>query len=203
VLVHAAAGGVGGFAVQLARSAGAEVVGTASAANADYVRGLGATDVIDYRNPDYDRYRASFDLVFDLVGGDATTQSLTALRNGGALVGAVPVSDALREQAAAAGIRAVGFQVHPDGRQLREIAALIEAGKVRTTIAAVYPTCLKRIDGLVASTDISESHQVGQFSGSGPRDSGPRPLLTVKGLLADISTKPPPSDRLSRKRTYL
>jgi NADPH:quinone reductase-like Zn-dependent oxidoreductase len=89
VLVHAAAGGVGGFAVQLARSAGAEVVGTASAANADYVRGLGATDVIDYRNPDYDRYRASFDLVFDLVGGDATTQSLTALRNGGALVGAL------------------------------------------------------------------------------------------------------------------
>jgi len=139
VLVHAAAGGVGGFAVQLARGAGAEVVGTASAANADYVRGLGATDVIDYRNPHYDRYRASFDLVVDLVGGEATAQSLGALRNGGVLVGVVPVGDAFREQAAAAGIRAVGFQVHPDGRQLREIGALIDAGKVRPTIAAVYP----------------------------------------------------------------
>jgi len=138
-LVHAAAGGVGGFAVQLARSAGAEVVGTASAANADYVRGLGAAAVIDYRSPDVDlASQGRFDLVFDLVGGDASLQSLRALRPGGVMVGGVPPGEALQQQAAAAQVRVLGIQVHPDGRQLREIATLIDAGKVGTTIAAVY-----------------------------------------------------------------
>ena len=139
-LVHAAAGGVGGFAVQLARSAGAEVVGTASAANADYVRGLGAAAVIDYRSPDVDlASQGRFDLVLDLVGGDASLQSLRRMRPGGVMVGGVPPGEALQQQAAAAQVRVLGIQVHPDGRQLREIAALIDAGKVGTTIAAVYP----------------------------------------------------------------
>jgi len=139
VLVHAAAGGVGGFAVQLARSAGAEVVGTASPANTEYVRDLGATDVIDYRNPDYARHAGRFDLVFDLIGGDTSLQSLGVLRHGGVFVGGVPPGPALQEKAAAAGVRVTAFRVRPDGAQLREIAGLIDAGKVRTTLAAVYP----------------------------------------------------------------
>jgi NADPH:quinone reductase-like Zn-dependent oxidoreductase len=139
VLVHAASGGVGGFAVQLARSAGAEVVGTASAANADYVRGLGAAEVIDYREASGAGLPSRrFDLVFDLVGGDASLQSLRELKAGGVFVGGVPPSEALQKEAAAAGVKVLGMQVHPDGRQLREIAALIDAGKVGTTIAAVY-----------------------------------------------------------------
>ena len=77
--------------------------------------------------------------MFDLVGGDSTAQSVSVLKPGGVLVSGVPAGDALREQAAAAGIRVAAFQVHPDGRQLREISSLIDAGKVRTTIAAVYP----------------------------------------------------------------
>lgn len=139
VLVHAAAGGVGSFAVQLARNAGAEVIGTASAANADYVRGLGATDVVDYHQADYSRHAGRCDLLFDLVGGETSLKSLVVLRNGGTFVGGVPPGEALQKQAADAQVRIVAFRVRPDGRQLREIAGLIDSGKVRTNIAAIYP----------------------------------------------------------------
>ena len=139
VLVHAAAGGVGGFAVQIARQAGATVVGTASAANADYVRGLGAAEVIDYRKEgDFAAQRGRFDVVFDLIGGPTSLKSLELLRKGGVHVGGLP-SPALAQQADVTGIRVSTLQVRPDGRQLSEIAALIDAGKIRTTIAAVFP----------------------------------------------------------------
>jgi NADPH:quinone reductase-like Zn-dependent oxidoreductase len=138
-MVIAAAGGVGGFAVQLARSAGAEVFGTASAGNADYVRSLGAAEVIDYRNPDYARHAGGFHVVFDLIGGETSLQALGVLRRGGVLVSGVPAGEALQKQAAAAEVRIAAFRVRPDGGQLREIAGLIDAGKVQTTLAGVYP----------------------------------------------------------------
>lgn len=138
VLVHAAAGGVGSFAVQIAHHAGAIVVGTASAANADYVRGLGAAEVIDYQHGSFAAHRGSFDVVFDLIGGDTSLRSLELLRKGGLHVGGVP-APALAQQADAAGIRVKTVQVHPDGRQLREISKLIDGGAIRPTIAAVFP----------------------------------------------------------------
>lgn len=138
VLVHAASGGVGGFAVQLAKNAGAHVVGTASAANAEYVRGLGADEAVDYRQGAVPAHAGSFDVVFDLVGGETSLRSLEVLKKGGVHVGGVP-SPALAEKAGPAGIRVAPVMVKPDGRALREIAALIDAGNVRTTIAAVYP----------------------------------------------------------------
>jgi NADPH:quinone reductase-like Zn-dependent oxidoreductase len=137
-LIHAAAGGVGGFAVQFARHAGATVVGTASPANADYVRSLGAADVIDYHKDSFAPYRGSFDVVLDLVGGETSLRSLELLRKGGLHVGGVP-APALAQQAEAAGIRVKPMLVHPDSSQLREISGLIDAGRIRTTIAAVYP----------------------------------------------------------------
>jgi NADPH:quinone reductase-like Zn-dependent oxidoreductase len=138
VLVHAAAGGVGGFAVQIARAAGAEVVGTASAANVEYVRGLGASAVIDYHQPKYDAYARSFDIVIDMAGGDGAMQSLKVLKSGGIHVGVVPPSEALQQGAPGAGITAVPIMVHPDGSQLTQIAALIDAGKITTTVAASF-----------------------------------------------------------------
>jgi NADPH:quinone reductase-like Zn-dependent oxidoreductase len=138
VLVHAAAGGVGGFAVQFARHAGATVVGTASAANADYVRSLGAAEVIDYQKDSFTPYRGSFDVVFDLIGGETSLRSLELLRKGGIHIGGAP-APALAQQADSAGIRVKPMLVHPDGEQLREISGLIDAGRIRTTIAAVYP----------------------------------------------------------------
>jgi NADPH:quinone reductase-like Zn-dependent oxidoreductase len=138
VLVHAAAGGVGGFAVQLARNAGADVVGTASAANADYVRSLGASQVIDYHENDFGQFAAQFDLVFDLIGGETGLRSLPLLKKGGIYVGSMAPAESLTQQASAAGIRTTGMQVRPDGKQLREIAALIDAGKVASSIAATF-----------------------------------------------------------------
>jgi NADPH:quinone reductase-like Zn-dependent oxidoreductase len=139
VFVHAAAGGVGGFAVQLARVAGAEVIASASAKNADYVRGLGANEVLDFRVDSAEPLMGSVDLVFDLVGGDASIRSLALLKPGGALVAVAAPSQALREQGERLGRRVLSLQVRPDGAQLARIAALIDAGKVTTTVAAVFP----------------------------------------------------------------
>jgi NADPH:quinone reductase-like Zn-dependent oxidoreductase len=139
VFVHAAAGGVGGFAVQLARIAGAEVIASASAKNADYVRGLGANEVLDFRVDSAEPFMGSVDLVFDLVGGDASVRSLALLKPGGALVAVAAPSQALREQGEKLGRRVLSLQVRPDGAQLARIATLIDAGKVTTTVAAVFP----------------------------------------------------------------
>ena len=139
VFVHAAAGGVGGFAVQLARVAGAEVIASVSAQNADYVRGLGANEVLDFRADSAEPYMGSVDLVFDLVGGDASIRSLALLKPDGALVAVAAPSQALREQGEKLGRRVLSLQVRPDGAQLARIAALIDAGKVTTTVAAVFP----------------------------------------------------------------
>lgn len=139
VLVHAAAGGVGMFAVQFARQVGARVVGTCSPVNAQFVRGLGAADVIDYRSGDFSGWRGQFDLVLDSIGGETGLQSLALLKAGGALVGVAPPSEALHAAAAAARVRAMPVMVHPDGAQLASIAALIDRGEVVTSVAATFP----------------------------------------------------------------
>ena len=139
VLIHAAAGGVGSFAVQLARNAGARVVGTASADNVAYLRDLGADEVIDYRKGSFDPHAHSFDVVLDLIGGETGTRSLQLLKKGGIHVGVLPPPEPVLQQAEAAGLRVAAVQVVPDGGRLREIGKLIEAGKVRTTVAAVFP----------------------------------------------------------------
>lgn len=139
VLVQAAAGGVGMFAVQFARQAGAEVVGTCSAANAEFVRGLGASRTIDYRSESFEPYARSFDLVLDSIGGETGLQSLGLLKPGGILVGVAPPGDAVVAKANESGLRAVGMMVRPDGESLAKIARLIDAGEVTTSVAAVFP----------------------------------------------------------------
>ena len=139
VLIHAAAGGVGSFAVQFAHCAGATVLGTGSAGNAEYVRGLGADQYIDYQTDSFDEYAGSCDVVFDLIGGETSMRSLALLKKGGIHIGGVPPSAALIEKSLAAGLRTMAIQVKPSGAQLREIAAQIDAGKVKTTIAATFP----------------------------------------------------------------
>lgn len=97
VLIHGGAGGVAGFAIQLAKHLGARVVSTASAANHDYVRSLGADELIDYRTQDFTRLVSGCDAVFDTVGGDVTERSFAVLRPGGRIAsvaagGSAPVS---------------------------------------------------------------------------------------------------------------
>lgn len=137
VLIHAAAGGVGGFAVQFAREAGAYVIGTASASNLDYVRQLGAMEAIDYAAGPFEDQLRDVDLVIDLIGGDVQLRSFKSLRRGGRLVnawGALAV-----EAAETAGVRAIKVAVAPNGADLRRIGALIDAGRVRVDVAHRLP----------------------------------------------------------------
>ncbi|MEE1786147.1 NADP-dependent oxidoreductase [Streptomyces sp. SP17BM10] len=143
VLVHAAAGGVGHFAVQFARHLGAHVIATASAARHAWLERLGAAETVDYTTTRFEDVVADVDVVIDLVGDghDATsTRSLAVLRPGGLLV-AVPsgVSPELARAGEAAGVRVTPFLVEPDGTALTAIAGLIDAGEVAVEVEATYP----------------------------------------------------------------
>lgn len=141
VLVHAAAGGVGHLAVQIAKARGAYVIGTASAAKHEFLRGLGADELIDYRETDFAEAVRDVDVVLDGIGGDYGTHSLRTLRRGGVLV-TLPLSTLdprVHEEAAALGIRSAAPLVEPDHAGMRALAALIEAGRLRPEVAAVLP----------------------------------------------------------------
>ncbi|WP_261164693.1 NADP-dependent oxidoreductase [Microbacterium sp. Marseille-Q6965] len=143
VLVHAGAGGVGHFAVQLAKIAGAEVIATASAANADFVRSLGADRVIDYRSERFEEVVGDIDAVIDLIGNvadDTGSRSLKVLAADGIIVN-VPTGSwpTFHEEAAAAGLRGTTYKVSPDGRRLAQITDLIEQGRLRVHVDEVFP----------------------------------------------------------------
>ncbi len=141
VLITAAAGGVGHLAVQFAKELGAYVVGTASAGKHEWLRGLGADEVVDYQSVAVDEVVADLDVVVDLIGSETTLdQAVKALKPGGRLV-AVPsgTSTELVAKAQAAGVHATGFLVEPDGHALGEIARLVESGAVKVEVEKVYP----------------------------------------------------------------
>jgi NADPH:quinone reductase-like Zn-dependent oxidoreductase len=137
VLVHAAAGGVGTFAVQLAKDHGARVIGTCSANHADYVRSLGADDVVDYARTRFEEVVRDVDAVIDLVGGEVTERSWGVLKAGGILVSIVRPPSA--ETARSRGVRAGYVFVQPNAGQLKSIATMIDAGKLRVEVSKVLP----------------------------------------------------------------
>lgn len=141
VLIHGAAGGVGTYAVQFARLAGARVIGTARAKDEGLLRELGADEVIDYTAARFEDEVAGVDVVFDAVGGETLERSWRVLRPGGVLV-TIASSEAANspdKRAAEFGVRGVFFIVRPDRGQLIEIARLIDGGKVRPVIGSVFP----------------------------------------------------------------
>ncbi|UQX02334.1 NADP-dependent oxidoreductase [Streptomyces sp. RerS4] len=145
VLIHAAAGGVGHLAVQIAKARGAHVIGTARAAKHDLLRALGADEVIDYTRVDFETATAPVDVVLDAVGGEYGPRSLRALRPGGILVAlASPAEAHLAERARPLGLRAAFMAVEADSTGMREIAALAGAGLLRSEIDTVLP--LERAD---------------------------------------------------------
>ncbi|KIF79613.1 NADPH:quinone reductase [Streptomyces sp. 150FB] len=143
VLIHAAGGGVGHFAVQIAKHLGAHVIGTAGAAKHDWLRSLGADELVDYTKVRFEDVVSDVDVVIDLVGDghDSTsTRSLKTLRPGGIIVpvpsgGSPELLDTARDQ----GLRATAFLVEPDGTALARIADLIDAGAVRVEVEEVLP----------------------------------------------------------------
>lgn len=136
VLVHAAAGGVGHFAVQIAKSLGAHVIGTASAGKHEFLRGIGADELVDYRAVDFAEAVSDVDVVLDAIGNDYTTRSLRVLREGGILVTIKPRGPVDVGQLA---VRAEGLLVEADQAGMKAIAALAESGQLKPTIAATFP----------------------------------------------------------------
>jgi NADPH:quinone reductase-like Zn-dependent oxidoreductase len=140
VLIHAAAGGVGHVAVQIAKARGAHVIGTASAGKHEFLRGLGADETIDYRETDFAEAVKDVDVVLDTIGGDTGMRSLRVLRPGGIVVSIIPMgSSDFPDEAERLGVRALRMLVDASRSGLEAITELVEAGKLRPEIAGTFP----------------------------------------------------------------
>ena len=143
VLVLGGAGNVGAFAVQLAHHAGAFVIASASDKDADFVRSLGADQIINTRKEAFDAYRQSVDTVIDLVGGDTLDRSFATVKPGGKVVSAVTQPDAGR--AAQAGVSANFMLVAVTTKALLQLLDLFEKGVLRTRVGEVLPLSQARV----------------------------------------------------------
>ena len=137
VLIHAAAGGVGHVAVQLAKWKGAHVIGTASARNHAFVHQLGADQVVDYDTEQFEDVVQPVDVVFDTLGGDIQTRSWKVLKPGGILVSIIQPPPA--ETAKAHGVRSAFVFTQPNAEQLAEIARLADAEKLKVIVETILP----------------------------------------------------------------
>jgi NADPH:quinone reductase-like Zn-dependent oxidoreductase len=140
VLIHGSAGGVGVFAVQLARWREAHVIGTASANNLAFVRALGADEVIDYRAQRFEDVVHGLDVVFDTVGGETLERSWGVLKPGGRLVTIATSGEGSQDPR----LREAFFIVQANRAQLDEIARLIDAGQLRPLVDAAFPLAQAR-----------------------------------------------------------
>ena len=140
VLIHAAAGGVGHYAVQLAKHLGAYVVGTSSAENKEFVLSLGADEHIDYKLKPFEEQVSDINFVLDTIGGENIDRSLKIVKKGGTLI-TIPsgLSDGVAEKGQALGINAFFFLVSSNGEHMKDIAALLEKGILKSEVAAAYP----------------------------------------------------------------
>jgi len=143
VLVHGAAGNVGAYAVQLARRVACEVIATAFSDDLAYVRALGADRVIDVNTSRFEELLTDVDVVLDTIGGETQDRSFAVLKPGGVLVSAVASPD--QQKAARHGVKALFFLVDVSSQRLEELAALIEAGELATSIGEVLSLADARI----------------------------------------------------------
>jgi NADPH:quinone reductase-like Zn-dependent oxidoreductase len=150
VLVHAAAGGVGHLAVQIAKAHGAYVIGTASAANHELVRSLGADELIDYHAADFAEVVTDANVVLDTVSGDYPARSLRTMRPGGVLICLRPCPAEVTAEAARRGLRAESLLVEADCGGMTAIADLVAHGKLRPVIAGTFPLA-----------DAAKAHELG------------------------------------------
>nr|WP_314547546.1 NADP-dependent oxidoreductase [uncultured Massilia sp.] len=139
VLVNGAAGGVGHFAVQVARQQGARVIAVASGEHESYLRGIGADDYIDYTKVKPEDVARDVDVVLDAVGGPATGRFLRTLKRGGALFPVYPLGFDGSEEAARLGVTVSATQVRSNGGQLARLAQLLDTGTIRPAIDSTFP----------------------------------------------------------------
>jgi NADPH:quinone reductase-like Zn-dependent oxidoreductase len=156
VLIHAAAGGVGHLAVQIAKARGAYVIGTARPANHEALAGLGADQLIDYRSTRFEDAVGDIDVVLDLIGGENSVRSLRVMRPGGLLI-PVPsgAGRAVFDLAAEAGVRVTGFLVEPDQVGLDGLVQLVESGQLRVLVSRQFPL-----------TEVGAAHEAAQHDHS-------------------------------------
>jgi NADPH:quinone reductase-like Zn-dependent oxidoreductase len=138
VLILGAAGGVGAFAVQLARWKGAQVIGTTGTANVDFVRSLGAEVVIDYTSTALEQVIRDVDLVVDAVGGQALESAWPVVKRGGTLISTA--GQPSQEKARELGIHALFFSgSRPSSERLQAIAQLTDEGQLKVTLGRIFP----------------------------------------------------------------
>ena len=137
VLIHAAAGGVGNFAVQFAKARGAHVIGTASSKNQAFLRESGVDTAVDYQKTRFEEVVRDVDVVLDTIGGDTLERSFKVLKKGGILVSLVQPPS--QESATKYGVRALFYGAHASSSDLAEIAKLIDNGKVKPVVETVLP----------------------------------------------------------------
>jgi NADPH:quinone reductase-like Zn-dependent oxidoreductase len=136
VLIHAASGGVGAIAVQLAKAHGAYVIGTASAANRELVESLGVDEFVDYHKQSLHDAVKDIDIVFDTIGGQTQKESWSVLAPNGIVVSIVSPPDA--DVAKKLGFRSAFVMIKPDALVLESLAKLVDAGKVRPIVGAEF-----------------------------------------------------------------
>ncbi|MDR3611843.1 MAG: NADP-dependent oxidoreductase [Ignavibacteriaceae bacterium] len=137
ILIHGAAGGIGSLAVQIAKSLGGYVAATASSKDKDYVKGLGADLVIDFRSEKFEEMLKDYDAVLDLVSGETTNKSLKVLKQGGIIVSLLAPADP--ELAKKLNVTAIGQLTNTNTQYLIRLAELVSTGKVKTQIDKVFP----------------------------------------------------------------
>lgn len=137
VLIHGATGGVGHFAVQMAKWKGALVIGTTSGDNVDFASEIGVDEAIDYQTTRFEDVVCNIDVVLDLIGGDTQKRSWQVLKKGGVLVSSVGISSP--EVATEHGVQAKELLAHPDAKELTRIATLIDAGVLKPIVNTVLP----------------------------------------------------------------
>jgi NADPH:quinone reductase-like Zn-dependent oxidoreductase len=139
VLIHGAGGGVGHLAVQIAKARGATVIATASTGKIEFVRSLGADEVIDYGKTDFLSVAKDVDVALEPLGGDHAEKTASAVKPGGILVSLLNVSDAAKAAASERGVRVERISVVPDREGLIELARLADAGKLQVHVEKAFP----------------------------------------------------------------
>ncbi len=157
VLIHGGSGGVGNFAVQIAKAKGARVIATASTANQDLLKQLGADVAIDYTKTKFEDVAKDVDVVFDTVGRDTLARSYAIVKKGGIVTTIVARPDPA--QLDKYGIRGSSIASHPNGNELAEITKLIEAGKIKPIVTEVLPLT----DAVKASQQAETHHTRGKI----------------------------------------
>lgn len=144
LLIHAGSGGVGTFAIQLAKALGCYVATTTSTANADWLKALGADEAIDYKQQKFNDVLHDYDAVFDTLGGQSLIDSFGILKNGGKIVSLIGLAGDDAEQRIGALQSQYGVEYHyhhmqASGKQLADITNYIEHGKIKPVIDRIFP----------------------------------------------------------------